>query len=152
MNNQGVNPMKNAKSKYIKLIILDVLFSIIHIVNGIILGESSSLGLIPFALFDLTLQLIYMIIHGITTYCAYRQVFYPHFITGIIIGVSTIFLLTCPDVNKDWVYASSIYLCGFFIISLIISFITMLIFKLHARFRCQEQSGDGSKKTGDGSA
>lgn len=143
--------MKRIKRNYFILIVLDVLFSIVHIINIIPIGDSMDLGGIPLAIVDLAFCLIYMIIHGIATYCAYRQVLYPHFITGVIISISTIFLLLWHyDVEKSWTIGASVFLCGFFIISLIISFITMLIFKLCARVRRQanksEQSGDGDLK------
>ena len=133
--------MKKVETNYHKLIVTDVLINIVYSINIIIMGDSNDWGIIPFALLNLAIQLIYMIIHGIVTYCVYRKVFYPHLITGIIIGISTIFLLICPDVDKDLVYVSSIYFCGFFIISLIVSFITRLGFKLCARKTYQ--SGDG---------
>ena len=121
--------MKKVERNYRKLIVMDALINIVHSINIIIIGDSNDWGLIPFVMWDLVLGLIYMIIHGVVIYCAYRQVFRPHFVTGIIILISTILLLFCPYGDKSWILGSSIFMCGFFVISIIFSFITMIVCK-----------------------
>ena len=122
--------MKKVERSYHKLIVTDVLINIVHSINIIIIGDSNDWGLIPFVMWDLVLGLIYMIIHGVAIYCAYRQIFRPHFVTGIIILTSTILLLFCPYGDKTWILGSGIFMCGFFVISIIVSVITMIIYKM----------------------
>lgn len=132
------------KINYQKLIMADVFFSVVHIINIIIQGDSKDLSLIPLAIWDLLFCLIYMIVHGIVTYRVYRRIFYPHFITGIIILTSTIYLLLCPYGDKQWVLGSSVFLVGFFAISLIGSLITMFVCKLYEIKQC---SVENARKT-----
>lgn len=121
---------------YLKLIAIDVLFSLVHIVNIIIQGDSKDLSLVPLVLWDLLLCLIYMSIHGVATYLVYRRIFYPHLITGIIILISTVYLLVCPYGDKQWILGSSMFLCGFFIVSLIGSLVTLFVCKIYAKKQC----------------
>ena len=122
-----------SKKNYRKLIVSDVVFCVIHAFNILMIGDSQELSLIPLVLWDLLLCLMYLMIHGIATYSAYRRIFYPHFITGIIILIATAFLFLCSYGDKRWVLGSSIFLCAFFVLSLISSLITKLIYTLHAR-------------------
>lgn len=136
--------MKKAKIKYVTLIALDVLFSIIHIAIHIIIGDSYDLGLIPLLLSYLAFCLIYMIIHGIITYLIYHRVFYPHLITGIIVLMSIIYLLMCPYGNKETILCTSFFICVFFVISVLVSLITMFFCKLYVRkHSADNRQGDG---------
>ena len=132
------------ETNYQKLVIADVLFSVVHIINIIIPGDSQDLSVIPLVIWDLLLCLIYMIVHGIVTYCVYRRIFYPHFITGIIILSSTLFLSLFPYVDKLWIIGSSVYFVGFFAISVIGSLITMFVCKLYA---LKQRSVKNARKT-----
>ncbi len=123
--------MKKLKSSYTVLILSDVLFSIVHIVNMAIIGDSNDLGLIPLVLGDLLFCLIYLSIHGIVTYCIYRSVFYPHIITGVVMLIATIGMFLSPLGNGRWIFVFSLYLCIFYLISLIFSLLTMCAFKIY---------------------
>ena len=127
--------MEKLKSSYIVLFLIDILFSIVHIVNMIIIGDSNDLGLIPLVLGDLLFCLIYLSIHGIVTYCIYRSVFYPHIITGAVLLITTIGMFLSPLGNGRWIFGSSLYLCVFYIISLIFSLLTMCAFKIYNKIK-----------------
>ena len=127
--------MKKLKSSYIVLFLIDVLFSIVHIVNMTIIGDSNDLGLIPLVLGDLLFCLIYLSIHGIVTYSVYRSVFYPHIITGAVLLITTIGMFLSPLGNDPWLIGSSLFLCVCFVISLIFSLLTMCAFKIYNKMK-----------------
>ena len=127
--------MKKIKTNYIPLVLIDVLFCIVHFVNTAISGGSNDLGLIPLVIGDLLFCLIYLIIHGIITYCIYRSIIYPHFVTGIVLISLTVLLFLCFFAENPLVLGTSIFLCGCYIISIITSLITMCVFKIYIKFK-----------------
>lgn len=135
--------MRKTKIDYRKLIVVDILFSLVHILNIIIQGDSQDLSLIPVAICDLLICLIYMIVHGIVTYYVYRCVLYPHFITGAIMLASTVLLFLSPYGDKRWIIGSSVFLCVFLLLSFVISLCGKLVYALR---RHKQQPSDGSVK------
>ncbi len=127
--------MKKLKSSYTVLILSDVLFCTVHIINLIASGGSKDLGLIPLVLGDLLFCLIYLSIHGIVTYSVYRSVFYPHIITGAVLLITTIGMFLSPLGNDPWLIGSSLFLCVCFVISLIFSLLTMCAFKIYNKMK-----------------
>lgn len=123
--------MKKLKSSYLILILIDVLFCTVHIINLIASGGSKDLGLIPLVLGDLLFCLLYLSIHGIVTYSVYRSVFYPHIFTGAVLLITTIGMFLSPLGNDPWLIGSGLFLCVCFVISLIFSLLTMCAFKIY---------------------
>ena len=130
--------MKKIKTNYWVLFLIDVLFSVVHIVNMLIIGDSKDLGLIPLVLGDLLFCLIYLSIHGILTYCVYRSVFYPHLITGAVLLISTIGVFSSTFSNNIFLFG--FYLCVFYLISLVFSLLTMCAFKIYNKIKRSKEN------------
>ena len=130
--------MKKIKTNYWVLFLIDVLFSVVHIVNMLIIGDSKDLGLIPLVLGHLLFCLIYLSIHGIVTYCVYRSVFYPHLITGAVLLISTIGVFSSTFSNNIFLFG--FYLCVFYLISLILSLLTMCAFKIYNKIKRSKEN------------
>lgn len=136
------------KKSYLKLVLCDTLFIAIHIAFLFRLGDASGLHLIPAILAELIFCLIYMIIHGIVSYCVYRRVLYPHLITGAFLLISIYYIVTCPYGDKQRAVVTSMYLCFFLLCSFIVSMLTKLIFKLREwrRKKVGSESGPEDSK------
>ena len=124
--------MTSKKKSYKSLIIFNAVFITIHLVICVVisLGKPNDLSLIPLVIGDLIFSMIYMILHGFITYYTYRKVLCPNLITSAFVIVSTLITLLCPSNNHNSLIGMNVYLCAFLLCSFIVSFVTMIAFKL----------------------
>ena len=133
INNQKDTVVK--KSSYRGLVVFNSMFVLIYIVFYIFMGDSDDWSLIPLVVGDLVFCIIYMLIHGVAIYCVYRRILYPNLITGAFVLLSIVVVLVYPYGNKQNAIGLSVYLCGFFLVSVFLSLLTCLIFKIMHIFR-----------------